>query len=311
MSKTDYNKVPKDIEGQIALLKERNLIIPDESKAAKVLANISYNRLSNYWYPLLADPKDDEIFKDGANFDNIFHIYQFDSELRVLVFYAIEQIEIAFRTQLIYHLSIEHNSGFWYENAKLFKSYPSYVSFLDKICTSVQNTKQIFIQKYKTKYNQYLPPSWKSFELISFTALFGVYKNLKETDSKLPINRHFGLHHNVFISWMETLVYIRNICAHHSRLWNIVLTKTPVWVRSPRKDWVSRWENEETETNDKRLKMYAVCCLLTYLLDHINPYHKFRPRLTTLLQQFEDDVDISQMGFPDNWKDEPLWKTED
>lgn len=288
-------------------MKERNLLIPDEQKAAKVLANISYNRLSNYWYPLLAQPIEDEIFKDGANFEHIFHTYQFDSELRVLVFYAIEQIEIAFRTQLIYQLSIEHQSGFWYENAEHFVSYPAYIHFLEKICTNVKNTKQVFIQKYKEKYSQYLPPSWKSFELLSFTALFGVYKNLKRTPAKLEINKHFGLHHNVFISWMDTLVYVRNICAHHSRLWNIILTITPVWVRSPRKEWVSKWENTATTSNDKTLKVYAVCCMLAYLLDHINPYHQFRTRLITLLERFQDDIDPAQMGFPSDWKEEPLW----
>lgn len=307
MTKTDYNKVPRDIEGQITLLKERNLIIPDESKAAKILANISYNRLSNYWYPLLAHPIEDEIFKDGANFENIFHTYQFDSELRVLVFYAIEQIEIAFRTQLIYHLSVEHNSGFWYEDANHFVSYPAYIAFLDKICKNVQRTKQIFIEKYKDKYNQYLPPSWKSFELISFTALFGVYKNLKKTGAKLRINTHFELHHNAFVSWMETLVYVRNICAHHSRLWNIILTITPVWPKSTRKEWVSRWENKETTSKDKTLKVYAVCCMLAYLLDGINPYHKFKTRLMNLLEDFDKDIDIAQMGFPSDWKEEPLW----
>lgn len=310
MSKTDYNKVPRDIEGQIALLKERNLIIPDESKAAKVLANISYNRLSNYWYPLLAHPIEDEIFKDGANFENVFHTYQFDSELRVLVFYAIEQIEIAFRTQLIYHLSIEHDSGFWYEDAEHFVSYPAYIAFLDKICKHVKRTKQVFIEKYKDKYNQYLPPSWKSFELISFTTLFGVYKNLKNTATKSRINQHFGLHHHIFTSWMNTLVYVRNICAHHSRLWNIILTITPKWLNVPCQEWVSKWENTEMETNDKPLKVYAVCCILVYLLDHINPYHKFRTRLFTLLDNFEEDIDIAQMGFPSDWKEEPLWSKE-
>lgn len=224
-----------------------------------------------------------------------------------MVFYAIEQIEIAFRTQLIYHLSIEYNSGFWYEDAEHFVSYPAYIRFLEKICTNVKNTKQIFIQKYKEKYSQYLPPSWKSFKLISFTALFGVYKNLKRTNAKLRINTHFELHHNAFVSWMETLVYVRNICAHHSRLWNIILTITPVWPKSTRKEWVSRWENKETISKDKTLKVYAVCCMLAYLLDGINLYHKFKTRLINLLEDFDKDIDIAQMGFPSDWKEEPLW----
>ena len=61
----------------------------------KILENISYNRLSSYWYPFLAEPKKDEIFKENIDFELIFKTYQFDSEFRLLMFYAIEQIEIA------------------------------------------------------------------------------------------------------------------------------------------------------------------------------------------------------------------------
>ncbi|MBK7636038.1 MAG: Abi family protein [Saprospiraceae bacterium] len=63
------------------------------------------------------------------------------------------------------------------------------------------------------------------------------------------------------MSWIETfLVYIRNICAHHSRLWNIILTISPIWPKSTSKNWVDRWENipSNTNTRDKVLKTYAV-----------------------------------------------------
>ena len=64
----------------MALLKERNLSILNEERAEKILTYISYNRLSNYWFPLLAEPRKDEIFKDSATFDTVFKLYQFDSD---------------------------------------------------------------------------------------------------------------------------------------------------------------------------------------------------------------------------------------
>lgn len=108
---------------------------------------------------------------------------------------------------------------------------------------------------------------------------------------------------------MDTLVYIRNICAHHSRLWNIKLTISPTWIKSPRSAWVNRWENEEKNkiTNDKELKIYAAMCLLTYLLDHINPYHKFKKDLKGLIKKYPE-IDIAHMGFPKNWELEELWQ---
>lgn len=309
MKKVNYEKLPKTFAEQIELLKERGLTIPNEEKAIKVLKNISYNRLSAYWYPMLKAPKDEEYFKDNASFETAFHFYQFDSELRMLTFYAIEQVEIALRTQIIYHLSNKYKSGFWYERADAFSSYPVYISLLNKICNGVQETKQEFIKKYNRKYNQHLPPAWKSFEIISFKTLYSIYKNLKENKDKGQISKHFGLHHTVFISWMDTLVYIRNICAHHSRLWNIKLTISPIWVKSPKSEWVSRWENEENNknTNDKVLKTYAIVCVLAYLLNHINPYHRFKKGLRRLLNRFPE-IDIAHMGFPKNWENEALWK---
>lgn len=310
MAKIKYQKIPKTFTEQVELLKKRGLTVPNENKAAKVLESISYNRLSAYWYPLLQEPKDDEIFKENSSFETAFHFYQFDSELRSLTFHAIEQIEVALRTQVIYHMSHKYGTGFWYERPEAFSSYPYYVSLLSKICKGVAETKQDFIKKYDRKYEQYLPPAWKSFEIITFRTLYSIYKNLKEAQDKISISKKFGVHHSVFISWMDSLVYIRNICAHHTRLWNITLTISPVWPKSLKFDWVHRWENEpkNVKTNDKKLKVYATACLIAYLLDRINPYHRFKDNLKTLLMKFPD-VDIAHMGFPENWEDEPLWKT--
>ncbi len=307
MSKIEYNKTPKTLEEQVTLLERRGLTIIDKDKAIKILANISYNRR----YPLLAEPKEDEIFKQGSTFETIFRIYQFDADLRVLVFYAIEQIEIAVRSQIIYHLSLKYKSGFWFEDSTIFKNYPQHIAFVSNVCKSIHETKQEFITKYKNKYNNFLSPAWKSFELITFNSLNTLFKNLKDKNDQIPVSKHFGLTHEVFISWIETLVYIRNICAHHSRLWNVILTISPTWLKSPKGKWVSKWENEsESATKgDKKLKMYSVLCMLTYLLDHINPHHKFRQKLKSLLKEpkYKTTIDIAHMGFPENWEEEPLW----
>jgi len=309
MKKKSYRKEPKTFQEQLELLRERGLEIPNEEKAKRILQNISYNRLSSYWYPLLEEPKEEETFKKGVSFETAFRLYQFDSELRLLTFYAIEQIEVAIRTQIIYHQSHKYNSGFWYEKPDAFQSYPQYAAFLNKICDSVKSTKEEFIKKYGRKYLEFIPPAWKSFEIISFTALYSTYKNLRASEDKNRISDHFKLNYNVFISWMDTLVYIRNICAHHSRLWNIKLTRSPVWLKSPRSAWVSRWENEDKNlfTKDKQLKSYAVFCIIAYLLNNVNPYHQFKRKLKELISSFPE-VDIAHMGFTDYWLEEDLWK---
>ena len=308
MPKKEYTKEPKTFAEQVDLLTSRGLYIPNKERAKGILSRISYNRLSNYWYPMLKEPKNEEQFKANSNFETIFKLYQFDSELRALVFQAIEQIEIAVRTQIIYHLSHKHGDGFWFLEKDYYQSIKAYNRALSKIMDAVQESKQPFIQKYKQTYSNELPPSWKSFELLSFRAIYSIYKNVNRSPEKLAISDFFGLNYEVFISWLDTLVYIRNICAHHARLWNTILTISPVWPRSPRGPWVERWENEpENEgTKDKKLKTYAALCIIQFILTKSNPYHHFDRDLSALLSKYPE-VDIKHMGFTDHWEAEELW----
>jgi len=153
-----------------------------------------------------------------------------------------------------------------------------------------------------------MPPSWKSFELLTFNSLLGILKNAKDFKDLIPIARSFGLHHSVLISWVDSFVYVRNICAHHGRLWNRKLTKSPKWIRSPKKQWINRWENEDknVKTEDKELKIYAVICAIIYCLEFVNPYSKYGNNLIKLLEKYHL-VDIMHMGFPEDWKEQPLW----
>lgn len=72
MTKITYPKQLISFADQIALLKQRGLIFTDEAKAMHLLRNISYYRLSGYWYPLLAD-KQNHLFKPGSTFDAAYN----------------------------------------------------------------------------------------------------------------------------------------------------------------------------------------------------------------------------------------------
>ena len=64
MAKIAYLKQIKPFDDQISILKSRGMVIKDEARAKQILQNISYYRLSGYWYPLLAD-KQRHLFKLG------------------------------------------------------------------------------------------------------------------------------------------------------------------------------------------------------------------------------------------------------
>ncbi|GAB3203115.1 abortive infection bacteriophage resistance protein [Pontibacter aydingkolensis] len=176
-----YRKAAISIDDQIEQLKSRGLIVPDEAKAKQVLENISYYRLAGYWWSMQSD-KVSHSFKSNSTFDNILAIYNFDRELRLLLFDVIEKIEIGFRTKLIYHLSHEV-SPWWFENGNLFKNLVEHTETLLLIDRELRQTKEVFIKEHYKKYHtdSRRPPAWKTLEVVSFGALSKLYGNLKPT----------------------------------------------------------------------------------------------------------------------------------
>lgn len=93
-----YDKLPIDFPAQIELLKERGMIFTDEDKALDCLFSISYFRLASYWRHL--EHRKSRQFKPDARFDDVINLYVFDQQLRNIIFSAIQNIEIAFRTRV-------------------------------------------------------------------------------------------------------------------------------------------------------------------------------------------------------------------
>ena len=75
------------------MLKNRGLLFDDEQAAVECLKIISYFRLANYWKPMESD-KVNHVFKPKSKFENVVTLYNFDKELRTLIFSAIQSIEI-------------------------------------------------------------------------------------------------------------------------------------------------------------------------------------------------------------------------
>lgn len=298
MTKIPYPKNLISFADQITLLKQRRLCFGDESKALHLLQNISYYRLSGYWYPLLAN-KQNHIFKSGSTFETAYNIYKFDNELRKLIIAELEKIEIAVRTQITYILSSQYN-GYWFTDASLFNNPVRHAHMVAKIDEEYQRSDEEFVTAFKTKYSDHFPPSWITMEITSFGTLSILYNNLKPGRVKRNIATYFGLPDTVFASWLHSIVYIRNICAHHCRLWNRTLSIRPLMPRSPHKPFISLPAGGTQQ-------VYFILSMITYLLNIINPNHSFVVRLKDLLATYPS-IDIRAMGFPANWENEDIWK---
>lgn len=294
----NYTKPSLLFQEQIELLKLRGLVIVDNDKALHYLSNISYYRLSAYMYPFLSD-KESHLFKTNTAFEQVISLYNFDRKLRILIMDEIERIEVAFRTQLTYHLS-HKNGAFWFQDSSLFHNYGQYLENLHSIHSIKKDSGEVFIKHFKQHYSEPLPPSWMSMEIISFGLLLRIYNNLNATGEKNNIAKHFGIKETVFASWMHCFVYIRNICAHHCRLWNRELSIKPMLPKKVTQEWIKN-------TNIGHDKLYLVLCSIQYVLQTINPFSTFKIQLKNLLAQYQE-IDVAAMGFPRDWETELFWQ---
>ena len=255
MTKVPYTKAFLSYSDQINLLKSRGLRFADEKKALHLLENISYYRLSGYWYPLLAD-KQRHIFKDSAEFETAFNLYKFDRELRKLVITELEKIEVAVRSKMVHILSMAYDP-FWIEDSSLFVNSAKYNTVISRINDEFSRSDEDFTTSFKTKYSNPLPPAFMTLEISSFGTLSLLYSNLNPGFKKREIANYFGLPDTVFSSWLHSIVYIRNVCAHHARLWNRLMSIQPLFPKRPKKTWLI-----DKQTNNKRI--YYVLSMIIY-----------------------------------------------
>lgn len=296
--KREYTKKALSASEQVSLLKSRGLIIADEKNAVHTLNHINYYRLSAYIYPLLKD-KENHIFKENVSFQNIIDLYNFDRELRLLFLDAIERIEVSLRTNIIYVLSLKYGP-FWLSNKDFFYIESKYNTQIAKLKDEFARSDEKFLKHYFNKYEQEIPPTWISLEIASFGLISLFYQNLKFNKDKKEISNRYGLNHITFTSWLHTLTYIRNICAHHSRLWNRELGVQPSIPKSTGVLWLNK---SESYKNDR---IFYVLSIIIYFLRIINHSDTFITKFNNLITSYAM-IDLAAMGFPKNWKEEDLF----
>jgi len=299
-----FTKGAKTIEEQIEILQERGLLIPKPHIAEKYLQNISYYRLGEYWYVMQSD-KEEHIFKPNSTFDDVIALYNFDAELRLLLFDVIEKIEISLRTKLIYHLSHEFDP-WWFQNFDYFTDSKALVKTLSSLEEEIARSKDKAIKNHLKKYkdDKRFPPAWKSLEQTSFGALSKLYGNLKHTtNSKDAIAKEFGaVNHTYLPSWLQSIAQIRNFCAHHTRLWNKNLPGTVKLLPKPPNHWI-----KDIPKQHEFSFLYVHMCLMKYLLNTIKP-NDFTERLDNLFNKYPN-VDPNALGMKADWQNEALWQT--
>jgi len=301
-----YDKPPLSFEQQAEQLLKRGLIA-DKEELVKRLESVNYYRLSGYLYPFRV-PQSDR-FQEGTQLSMVWNRYCFDRRLRVLVLDAIERIEVAVRTQTVFHFSRWHGA-FGHtreENLPNIKELRHYLDWRASLEVETSRSKEIFKKHFFTKYgedHQNLP-LWMVSELMSMGSLLTFYNGCADGIKK-DVSSHFGLPDTLFISWLRSLYAARNICAHHSRFWNRELGYPPLL---PNKNKFPTW-HLLSESGDKKLLVNNRCgiilIILRQMLATISPSSQWHERIEKIFLEYPD-IPLHSMGLPQNWKSHPLW----
>ena len=217
------------ISEQIELLKSRGLSIPNEHKAAEILMDIGFYRLGFYAFPFEKtfpnlDNRTHE-YKPDASFTDVVDLYYFDYDLRKILTYYLNRIEVNLRTYITYTVSnFYKESPTWFVDSNVMKS--GYIADFDEKVYKTIRDNPVITRHHKKYINDRFAPAWKTVEFMTLGNLCSLYKNLKDEKLKLSIAKHYNCGLGVFINYIETIRVIRNSCAHGNCIYNITLAKS-------------------------------------------------------------------------------------
>jgi len=325
-----YAKPWKSHDEQLDILMARGLRVDDRAKALDYLERIGYYRLSGYWFafrersgPQVAlderarKPKKIKLetialesLKPGASFQNAVDLYVFDKQLRLLVMDALERIEIALRVDIAHTLG--QINPFAYLDPALFHSdfgqkldpnsgLSRHHQWLGKHAQLIGRSKEDFVRHNKEKYG--LPLAiWIACEVWDFGTLSTLFGGMREAEQD-AIARLYGISNGrIFASWLHSLNYLRNVCAHHSRLWNRNIAVQPRLPPASELPWVEPFEHSA----HARARCFLLLRLTRHLLRVVNPGSSWPQRMRAHLLAFPNlghlGLNLAGMGAPAGWE---------
>ncbi len=298
-----YSKPSLTYTEQIQHLRDNGMAIPNHEEAEYWLRHVSYYRLSAYWL-YFEHPKDQvgQRFKSQTSFDDVIALYDFDRNLRRLVMRGTEHVEVALRGSWAYQLG-QIGGGHEYLDARHYSNRSEFHSNLAKLAGDVGRSKETYIKHYLDKYHSpALPPVWMVSEMMSFGQMSRWYSNLNDRSLRSKIAKPMQLPETVLVSLISHLTDVRNICAHHGRLWNRGFLRPPRLAHNP-DDLKS---SLDLNASQAPAKLYNAICMIAHIVRTVAPDSSWINDIKRLLLSHPTN-DLAAMGFPVDWIQRPIW----
>lgn len=323
---TKYTKPHLSFDEQLARLESRGLMVTDRGAALRALREIGYYRLSAYLHTLRAHKTDGlsgyddrlDTYVPGSTFELAIGLWRFDRRLRLDLLDGLEQIEVALRTSVAYQagkldafvhhkpelLAHEFTAQPATTTAFRHSKYDEWlIRYLDRLAKAED---EAFVRWFAHKYEGLLP-IWVATEVLEFGQTSRLVQGLPLTQRR-AIAADFGVNEpKMFTSWIASLNGIRNVAAHHSRLWNRSLVSV---ARRPTAGRIPDLQHLEDLDGVARVKVYVPIAILVWLLRESEEGQAWRERLLATIETFPElpQGSLQNAGFPDDWRELSLWR---
>lgn len=293
----------KTIEEQIEILKKRNLNL-DEETANKIFRDNNYYYLINGYKDLFVTKiNGDELYKDNVNLEELYALYEFDSELRINFLKYILKIERRMDTYIAYEFSKQYG----YKNYLLecnFNNTKSNTINITKLISEIVNNMMKQIQIGNRMLNHYMNkygyvPLWVLIRIMTFGEISKFFGLMKQKDQN-AIAKNFNVKEKILKSYLGNLAIVRNLCAHDEKLYDIRLRKNIA---------NTKYHNSLNISDIGYKDLFSIVIILKMLLEE-KDFLKFYNILIDDLDELKQNVKsisfiniLDKMGFPENYKD--------
>lgn len=280
----------KTFEEQVTKLVEHGCEdIISKEYAINILKRINYYRLTAYFLPF-RDEETQKYDSSKISLEKVYSIYQFDSELRLLLMAYIEDIELYFRTQVAYHHS-EQYGALAYKDSENFNKFHKHDEFMENLEKELHYRRKDPVYKHhQSKYNSEFP-LWVLVEFFSFGMTSKFYADSPNSVKSL-IAKDLNIKTDQIRTYLEVAVVLRNYCAHYGRLYYRGFTKIP--------GQLPPFMTENVKIKNRLMaQLYA---LKQLYVDGNKWNNNFIPRLKDLFTKYQSSIHLHHLGFTSDWE---------
>ena len=209
----------RSIEGNIVNLEAQWVIFDDKKNQIIEMRKISFYKIKRYFINF-KDEKTNKISLKWVKFSDILNCYYFDNELRKHLLFSLWNIEEAFKNVMIQFV--------W---DKIFDEGTYFEKYLEKRIEFIENKKEELIKKDLEVKKYFKKNKNISCELfinkLTFWEINRFFQDFK-LKNKQMVSQKFWLDFILFESWLESLIYLRNLSSHWENIFN---RKMLVWFK--------------------------------------------------------------------------------